>query len=312
MKRTLNILRGWSWLMLLALLAGCSNDSDEPEPPQPENPKQSLPLTIEVAENPLIPEGVRSVGTRAAITRTSDLNEFYMSYMYEGATPSSGKETAKKNEEGTWTSTATWPDATATISWYAYSCDDKTKGIYNANSGNPYINFTVDKYASKQHDLLVAKTSGTYSGTLLFTFDHACSALRFLVKKATNLGTSTLTVTKIKLCNVKNNGLYYFDSGWQSIQGNAEYTLYEGDIQTPKTIGSDYEPLNNEEGKPFLFMIPQNLSSSGTYVEVTWQCLGIGSGSGTAKIPLTRTLDKGYQYDVKINIGTTTLTTYSN
>lgn len=317
MKQTLTILRGRLCLLLcLGLFAACSSDDDEQTPS-----KKTYPLTIEVAENPLVNEGGEPVATKATITTTSSLNKFYMSYMYAGG-ESSEKETATKDViDGKWKNSAGaelgWPSVATdvTVNWYAYTggtfyrTDDADK--------KPYIDFTDEEYAFGQHDLLVATASGTYSGTggkLSFTFDHVCSALRFLVKKATNLGTSTLTVTKIKLCNVKKNGQYYFNSGeWQSVQTEAEYTLYEGDS---KSITDSYEYLNGSENDSYLFLIPQQLTggtgTSETYVEVTWQSNYGTPTSGVAKIPLTKTLAKGYQYDVKINIGRTTLTDYSN
>ena len=310
--------------LMFALLAGltlgaCSSDSDEQTTQQPPQPK-SYPLTIEVTENPLVQDGepASSRSNRAAITTTSGLSKFYLDYKFN-STVSEGTEPAEanKNGEGKWESTAVWPTYDYEVSWYAYSIFDNNIR-FHPNEGTPYLRFIVEESAASQHDLLVAKTSKSYDAnnkTVTFAFDHACAALRFYVKKANNLGSNALTVTSIRLCNVKKDGQYYFDSGeWQSVQTDASYTLYSGD---PKTINSgDYELLNNETGKPYLFLIPQELTgwngTSGTYVEIAWNYSSETPSSGTAKIPLTKTLVKGTQYDVKINIGTTTITTYSN
>lgn len=307
MRKTTNIV-----LLSLVLFAACSTDSDEltQQPPQ----KKSYPLTIEVTEKPLIQDGEEGSGSnRAAITTTSSLTAFKLDYVYN--TSSTGSTSAVRDEvSGKWkeNGSAGWPGTDATVNWYAY-----TDGTFNLNGGTPYISFIVDESSSSQKDLLVATASGTYTGTgckLSFSFDHACSALRFYVKKANNLGSNALTVTCIRLCNVKKNGRYYFTGEWQSVQTDASYTLYSG---SSKTINSgEYELLNNDTGKPYLFMIPQELTgwngSTGTYVEVVWNYSSGTPSSGTAKIPLTKALEKGKTYNIKINIGTTTLTTLSN
>ena len=304
--------------MGLLLLAACAND-DEPTGQQVQN---TYPLTIEVKEPPLIPDGEEGSSTRAAIVTTSSFDKFYLNYQYN--TTYSGyddKQTITKTS-GTW-SGGSWPNSAVgpnyEVNWFAY-----TDGIFHFtddNSHRAYITCASDEFSSGQKDLLVATASGTYTGTnngnLSFTFNHACAALRFQVKKSSNLGEHSLTVSSIVLKNVVKHGKYYYDTGdWTLIitdpsKDITNYTLFSGSM----TPGSSYTFLNGSENDSYLFLIPQELTrsngSTGTYVEVVWQCAGVGSGSGTARIPLSKVLVKGYKYDVKINIGTTTLTTYS-
>lgn len=303
-----------SILLCLTLCAACSSDSDEPVVQQPTT--MSYPLTIEVTENPLISEGEEGEANRAAITTTSTLNSFKLDYVYDTSSTGAISPDPSKDTEGKWTTTGSWPSTEETVNWYAYS-----DGTFNLNvGGDPYINFSVEELASKQKDLLVATASGTYSeteGKLTFTFDHACSALRFHVKKSTNLS-STLTVSSIVLKNVIKQGKYnYSGSGSWTFstepEDYANYTLFSGS----KTLSSttDYELLNGSEEDAYLFMIPQILTggtgAGQTYIEVAWTCSDVGSGSGTAKIPLGMTLVKGTKYDVKINLGKNTLQTMS-
>ena len=341
MKQILNILRGWSWLMLLALLAGCSNDSDEPEPPQPENPKQSFPLTIEVEENPMIPEGVRSVGTRAAITTTSSLEAFNMSYVYGTAEP--GSVSASKNEEGKW-SGGDWPNDAAlnnyNVNWYAYTSytSDTGSAQFVGNDGNPYIDFTVDGDVANQHDLLVAQTSGTYAGTggnLKLTFDHVCSALRLFIKKSTNLSAYTLNVSEVKLCNIVNHARYTYGTGWTDLSTSpVNYTLFSGSEQNIQAlmenlgstdyIAMDGDQTDNEATHNYLFMIPQTLvawtpSATGAitdyaYLKVKCTLTNTSTNPSTVVvnndyvyIPFAATFLQGVQHDVKINIGQNSL-----
>lgn len=303
-------------LLTSLALGACSNsDDDELTPQQP----KSYPMTIEVAENPMVQVGkAESRPTRAAITTTSTFTRFNMDYKYS-STGSDGTspETATKDLEGKW-SGGSWPgdavSSNAEVTWYAY-----TGGTFNLNDGTPYIDFTVDENATKQKDLLVATASGTYSGTggkLSFTFDHACSALRFYVKKSTNINDKTLTVSSIVLKNVIKDGKYYYGTqSWTLGTTSTDYTL----LSSSQTLASDsYVLLNGSEDDSYLFLIPQTLTAwnpsralSNTYLEVTCTITDTSTStqvySGTAYIPFAATFEKGTKYDVKINIGKNSL-----
>lgn len=300
-----------------ALFSACS-DSDE----EPQQPQQTYALNITVQENPLLsPDASRSVNrssaaaTRAAITTTSSLTDFTLNYKYESAASSSIQATADGNQK--WTASGSWPSDAAengyTVNWYAYS-----DGTFN--SGDASISFIVDENAAQQKDLLVATAADTWShskGNLSFTFDHACTALRFYVKKATNLKDYTLTVSEVKLCNVKKTGKYnYSNQSWSDVTTNADFTLYSG---TPKTLGStEYEALDATDA-PYLFFIPQTLtawdlttvpsSETGSYLQLTCTLTKDDDQvfTGKAYIPFATTFEQGYQHDVKINIGKNSL-----
>lgn len=311
-------------LLTSLALGACSNsDDDELTPQQP----KSYPMTIEVAENPMVQDGEGGGTTRAAITTNSSLDKFYMSYVY-GSEASSDPITATKGSEGKWSSTGSWPGAgiDTEVTWYAYTSGTFHPTGEESASMSPYINFTVEEAAASQHDLLVATASGTYSGTggkLSFTFDHACSALRFYVKKSPNLDSYTLSVSSIVLKNVKKRGKYYYGtSSWNDIDTYTNYTLYSGSAMT---LGSDktkdYVALNGNfgtAGEPYLFIIPQTLTAwdttgdlSNTYLELTCTITNTSTStqvySGTAYIPYAATFEKGTKYDVKINIGKNSL-----
>lgn len=309
-------------LFCLALCAACSSDNDEPVVVQP--PVTSYPLTIEVSENPLIPDGQEARGeTRASITTTTTLTKFNLNYVYN--VTSTGSEEVEK-EGGIWkvTNNNGWPsDAAETdvvVTWYA-----STSGTFNLNSNNPYIDFTVE--AAAKEDLLVAKTSGTFSDyykdgenvkSLSFTFDHACTALKFYVKKAKNLGDYTLNVSSIVLKNVVNSGKYYYGSGEWTLGTNSDFTL----LSTETTLSSDsYTLLNGNEENSYLFMIPQTLTAwspeqalSNCYLEIKCNIIDgeTSKYSGTAYIPFSAAFVKGYQHDVKINIGKNSLYSAQN
>lgn len=317
-----------SMLLGLALFAACSSD-DDVATPQP----KTYPLTIEVSENPLIPEGgaASAPATRAAITTTSSLTQFNMSYVYDGIT-TPGTYNEVLSTKGIWGDPNggkyTWPmiDGAKNVTWYAY-----TNGSFNLKSGNPYISFVAEEQANTQHDLLVSTASGTYADTgghLFFAFDHACSALRFYVKKSTNLNDYTLSVSSIKLCNIIKKGDYYYNTSSWTLSGNrTEYTLYSGSAVTLGSSSTDYIPIYGTYGSaeaPYLFLIPQTLTAwnpsnitatdsnnTGSYLEITCTITTQSSTpiySGTAYIPFSATLEKGIKYEnVNINIGWKTL-----
>ncbi len=310
-----------SMLLGLALFAACSSD-DDVVTPQP----KSYPLTIEVSENPLIPEGgaASAPATRAAITTITSLKEFKLDYVYGSAHTTGGAAIIAQTTDGKWEpktgSTTGWPSDAAThddeVAWYAY-----TNGSFNLNGGSPYISFEGEEYADAQHDLLVATTANKWSicqGLLSFTFDHACSALRFYVKKSTNLNTYTFKVKCIKLRNVINQGRYMLATNtWNEGSYRTEYTLFQSNdyIELGPT---DYIPIYgtySSESEPYLFLIPQTLTAWDTttaiadattqsYLEI--EC-SINNTAYTAYIPFAASLEKGIKRDVKINIGKNSL-----
>ncbi|MBP3228141.1 MAG: fimbrillin family protein [Bacteroidaceae bacterium] len=322
-------IRPFLFALIAATFAACGSDNDDiiPDDPKPEETK--YPLNITVTENPLInPDAPSHAPRRAPIITTPTLSKFYIDYLYEeGDNLETGGVSAEKTADGQWEChDGSWPNFYATIDWYAYTYkkDDTkiTDDTFQKNGGDPYIQFTVSDYPSEQKDLLVATTKNTTlaatGATIHFAFDHACTALRFYVKKATNLADYTLSVTGVRLCNVIKNGDYYFNSAsWTLGSQRQSYILYDGEA---KTLGTtDYEALDASDA-PYLFLIPQTLTAwdgktaiasatTQTYLELDCTLTKDGSDvfSGTAYIPFAATPQQGYQHDVRINIGKNSL-----
>ena len=292
----------------------------------------SRPLTISVSETPFISPDASSAGARvgdyessttssvkrAAITTTSSLKAFNLDYTYGS---SHGSATAAKANDGKWTSTGNWPDTDTynSVTWYAST--DGT--FYQADDANntPYLSFTVNEEVANQKDLLVATTAGTWDatkGNLSFTFDHVCSALRFYMKKATNMSDYTLTVTSVILHNVVKKGDYYFGtSAWKPGTATTDYTDYTLFTGTATLGTAEYTPMDTSE-KPYVIVIPQTLTAwkpapntalSNSYLELTCTISKDNTTlhSGTAYIPFAAKFEQGYQHDVKVNIGKNSL-----
>lgn len=188
-----------------------------------------------------------------------------MDYTY-GTDPSHDYRTATKDGEGKWIGDAEgWPDVNydVTVNWYAHNGypNGKIQEAPFCLTEKPYLSFTVNNDVAKQKDLLVATATGTWDstgGNLSFTFDHACSALRFYMKKAKNISGYTLTVTSVQLCNVVNEGKYFFNTAsWVPGTTTANYTIFSGSA----TLGdTDYTTMD-PSGTPYLIVIPQTLTA---------------------------------------------------
>lgn len=348
-------MRTYCVMLSMLLLAACSSDDEEVVSQQPS--QKRYPLTIEVAENPLITEGGEAA-TRAAVTTTSTLKAFKMGYVYkenDSCSYTGNAEAEKDVTVGKWKSSLdSWPqgavgddtspeDSNINVSWYAYAPYTNKDGEFQANNGSPYITFQIDENSKTTKDLLVSKKTDTWKncqGHLFFRFDHACAALRFYLKKATNINDYTLSISKVKLYNVINKGNYYFNnnSPWSLLESRTNYTLYES--STFKDFGSsEYQLLQLEEGSStesgheetsYHFVIPQTLTAWDKATDITpntaqnfcyleLECSIVKSSNssnvfnGTAYYPFgTDNLTAGYQYDVKINIGKNSLYSSAN
>lgn len=287
------------------LLTACSSDDEQKQEPPVRH------ISVEVSERPMAEEGTaegRSLMTRAAITTTETLGNFTMKGVYDGV--GSPKNYSVEKSAGKWTvDQNTWPsvDNNTKVQFYAYTY---TKGTFVPNSGTPFIDFTVDEDASKQHDLLVATNSVAFNdhgGTVPLIFDHACAALAFNIFMSNTLSGKldgkTLTVTRIVLKNVCNKGKYYFgttfdESTWSDVSGSANYTLNNSSM----VIRTDPQELSSNH----LFMIPQKRDANGTegtYLEISYTFSG--QERPTATIPLTVDWKKSTQYTINIKLGTT-------
>lgn len=302
-------------LLLIATgLAACSNDDEVIT-------AQERPITVTVSEKPFTAPTSNAApvrSTRAAITTTETFSAFSIDYVY-GTAPSTGKRTATKTA-GTW-NCGNWPDTDSKVNWYAHNSDDDD--TFQLDDGKPYLSFTIEGNATWQKDLLVATLAKSYSecgGHLSFTFDHACTALRFYIKKATNMDDYRLTVTDVKICNIVSQGKYYFATAtWNPDSTRSQYTLYSGTGTGLELDSTDYTALDQTDA-PYLFLIPQTLTAwdattsiasvtAQSYLQIACTISKNGSNvfNDTAYIPFAATLAKGTQYDVKINIGKNSL-----
>lgn len=346
------------WMLLVPFVLACSSDKDFEAPVPPSEPTptpQFYPLSISVGENPLVDDAPSSSNTgmfKAPITFLNTLEVFKLSYIYETGEGDDGEPYAsgttaedpvndgnghwKNGEEGT----IGWPpDASPggndsiPVTWYAYA--NFTGNIVMSNDNkDPYLNFTVEEAATKQKDLLVAKKTDTWKsckGVMFFRFDHACSAIKFFMKKATNISSHTIFVKDVKLYNIKNTGRYYLEreTPWNNVDFSptstpspyySVFTLYDSEKHNGFDLTDTYQPLHSgaldeDDEDDYLFMIPQVVThwnpnnevatnTSGSYLEIVFT---IDSEEKTGYVPFSGTFVMGHKHNVYVNLGKNSL-----
>jgi len=282
-----------------AFLAACSSD-DQDEPKQ-----EPRLITVEVTENPLLDANgaPKQLPTRTAAATTSEsLSAFFMNY--------TDNKYGFEKTGGSWSSNPNdwpWPVSgnDTKIDFYAYN-----DGTFQWNSGNPYLNFTMDASAFNQTDLLVAThkdiSYNDAKGKVSLDFDHACAAVKFNIYKTTGVGDKSVIVKSVVLAGVKNQGDYYYNNEgtkWQflSLPGSASYTydgyssasylLTDGDI----TLTTDKQVLPCG----YLFLIPQSKEGMTLTVKYT-----VNGDASEYTFKLSGTWEAGTEYIVNISMGT--------
>ena len=264
--------------MMAACLVACSSDDEPIVTPE------LRPLTVEITENDIVSTSTpQQAPTRAdAATTTETLNSFSMNYQ--------DSQYSFNKTNGEW-STATWPSGVGNdvkIDFYAYN-----GGNLILNSSDPYVSFDMDDNAFSQKDLLVAKNTVAYSdnkGKVALTFDHACAAVRFYIRKSVD---QPVTINNVELCGVFYKGEYHYaNSEWQLLSDKKNYTL---------TNTSSIELTAEKQLLPcgYMFIIPQ--SKEGLTLKVSYT---VGGTQKVHTFNLSGPWAAGHSYTININMGT--------
>lgn len=266
--------------MMAACLVACSSEDDPVAQPQPRL------LTVEVAETTIVSASApQQAPTRtAATTTTATLTAFSMNYQ---------ESQYNFTKTGDQWSTGTWPSGVGDdveIDFYAYN-----GGTLNWSSSDPYVSFDMGESASMQKDLLVATTTSAFSdngGKVTLTFDHACAAVRFTVRKSV---TQSVIITSVVLDGVKSKGEYHYaNSAWESLstaESPVSYTLTDANNMT-LTEEKQQLPCG------YLFIIPQ--SKEGLTLKVNYTVGGVAKNHD---FNLTGEWKAGHSYTININMG---------
>ena len=118
--------------------------------------------------------------------------------------------------------------------------------------------------------------------------------MKFFICKTKTVEANSITVNSVVLRNVKKQGDYYYDSGWQSGTTTTNFTLTSGDI----ALTTDYQQLPCK----YLFVIPQ--SKQGMELVLTYT---VGTTQKTKKLDLDGQWDADIEYTINIRVGSSFL-----
>ncbi len=270
-------------LLVAATLSACSQDDDNA-------PEETRLMRVEIVETPMVSEQANASQrvSRGTVFTGSSLSDFSMNYQ------NSKYDFTKKN--GTWSTNNTWPGVSndTKINFYAYN-----GGTFEWNSGTPYVSYTCESEAPYLKDLLVATNNVSFNdhkGIVPLTFNHACAAVNFYIKKKDGIS-NTFNVNSVILSGVKNQGHYNYStsstSAWSALSGSASYTLNDATMSNiPVTPATSFSCGT-------LFLIPQ--SKSGLKVTIKYT---VDGGSEKEKtFTLSGDWAAGTSYSVTIQMG---------
>lgn len=338
-------------LPFLAMTA-CSSDDDVSETPGRQQQGSGIPISIEVSEEPLNdPSGV---GSRAPITFKESLTSFYFHILPYNCPGINVRAVASRtNAQGAgnrWETNAQWPsgvDINTQCYFYAFANVDYDGPDYSPFSPGSTtftppkgsLNFSSDEFAEAQMDLLVARQICTQKENqdeenpkpVHFQFHHACAALQFSICKTAALDDYTVSLSKVKLHNIKKHGTYFFDGDdWgnsTAVPGDsyADYTLasFDNSVEVPAESTSTILLAKNGNPDDYMFVIPQKVNSwdytnqtitvndgmnyPKAYLEI--ECSIVKNGKDYADnskvyLPFADTWEMSYIHRYKIRMGT--------
>ncbi|MDY6206502.1 MAG: fimbrillin family protein [Prevotella sp.] len=210
--------------------------------------------------------------SRAAIKTVIDAD--FSLHGCKGGTPVSYVfHNEQVRSDGTLYNTQFWNASDPTRRFYAFypyagSAESGMQLSTSSETGEPWVDFTVNADVMKQKDLMFAKTSDiTYNGSgtapnVPLAFTHTLTAVKFAV--GNNLSYNWV-IKKIEILNACSKGRYTIGSGWGNQSTPATFTLDNLNFNTSAAINSAI--TNNDQ--TFL-MLPQQLTGKGVKVRITF------------------------------------------
>lgn len=172
-----------------------------------------------------------------------------------------------KKGNNLWSSDRTyyWPGVEHTLRFYAWA---PVSGAFKTVPTTPEsttLTYTVPSDAADQKDIVVAspdETPGNYNAAQSLTFNHICTAVRFVTGSQMQPG----TIRSVTLKGVRYNGSYDLATG--------EWTLNDDVINFTQSLdkemsGSETDGTEVATGEATFMMLPQTLPT-GAKVEVVF------------------------------------------
>lgn len=172
-----------------------------------------------------------------------------------------------KKENNLWSSTDTyyWPGAGHTLQFYAWA---PVSGAFETTPATPestVLTYTVPSEAADQKDIVVAspeETPGDHNAAQSLTFNHICTAVRFVTGSQMQPG----TIESVALKGVRHKGSYDLTNGKWTL--NDDVTDFTQSLDKEMS-GSETDGTEVATGEATFMMLPQTLPT-GAKVEVVF------------------------------------------
>ena len=228
----------------------------------------------------IVSEGIHSpvFGDRQVVTRGTPVteNNFYDSFHVLAYWKKNGtlvKEQfymdadVTKKENNLWSSTDTyyWPGAEHTLQFYAWAPVSGAFETTPATPENTKLTYTVPSDAADQKDIVVAspeETPGDHNAAQSLTFNHICTAVRFVTGSQMQPG----TIKSVALKGVQYKGTYDLTTG-EWIPDSEVFGFTQS--LDKEMSGNETDGTEVATGEATFMMLPQTLPT-GAEVEVVF------------------------------------------
>ena len=241
-------------------------------------------------------------GSRGAFTRASELTSLpdFKVYAYNasGTAVINGKVFTANgtSKDGT---AYYWPK-TGNVTFYAFAPASNGSVVFNTTSKT--LTYTAPAAQGSQQDVIYATAtkSRPTDGKVALVFKHATAALSVSWSRASDLpSTTTVSVSNVKVCNVKQTGTLSFGSGMtaggsniSSDLGTSGLMMVAPQATSPWTSGA----FTSSSGS--YLAVSCKVKANGSYV------VGSASADGTVYYPLSQALTAGRATTVNLVFGT--------
>lgn len=222
--------------------------------------------------------------TTRAVENTGTLNTSGKAFgvwgysAYSGATTTVFDDQEVKHDGSAWRySPLKFWDNLSTYKFYAYFPYGNS-GVTISNGLISVADFTVEDAPANQVDLMIANEVSRVAGAtsaIEFNFNHILSNINLTFKKGTNIGTTKLTITSVKLYGMDNKGSF---SQTATSASAGTWTLSGTNVVTAASA----QELANSNVVPETGLTPNTVAYS--------NMLLIPQGTGSVKLDVAYTL----------------------
>lgn len=229
----------------------------------------------------IVSDGVHSsaFGDRQAVTRGTPVTEdnFYDSFHVLAYWKKDGTQVEEqfymdtnvaKAGDGLWSSTDTyyWPGAGHALQFYAWAPAADAFSTTPQSPATSTLAYTVPTEAADQKDIVVARpdeTPGDHNAAQELTFDHICTAVRFVTGSQMQAG----TIESVALKGVRYKGAYDLKNGSWGLENDViDFTQ----SLSKEMTGEETDGTSVTASEGTFMMLPQTLPT-GAKVEVVFR-----------------------------------------